>query len=542
MTSLFKILAVDDEEEIRISYQQTLEERQRGIRSEIESVFGTAEPTTSADSGPAYRFQLTLADQGERAVSLAQEAVAAGEPFRVAFLDMRMPPGIDGLETAKRLRKIDERIYIVFVTAYSDRPVGELHAAMEHDILLLRKPFIKEEIYQLARSLSISWQHERSLEEALELANQANRAKDQFLAAMSHEFRTPISGILGGADVLETTELDELQQEMVEMIRSSGNNLLHRVNDVLDASKMESGRLEIQLTPFVLGELLVEVGDLFQQQAQSKGIELKIENKIPYSGRCIGDRNRILQIISNLVGNAVKFSNHGLVHLRASSEATGGILIEVEDNGIGISNELLGKVFEPFSQGDQSLSRAYSGIGMGLHISRQLAERMGGELRGSSREQEGSCFTLRLPLLQEKREAEDSKEIAFESGEQLNGRVLVVEDTPEMQIFIQHLLTSWGVQSSVAVNGMRAVETALSERFDLILMDLQMPVMGGIDATEMLRQTGYSNPIIALTANVTEEHRDRFQEAGGDDYLNKPINQVALKRILDKYLPVLTPE
>lgn len=190
---------------------------------------------------------------------MMEQALAEGLPYTVAFIDMRMPPGMDGLQTAKALRALDDRIYIVFVTAYSDRSAEELDTVMEHEILLLRKPFVNEEIYQLARNLSRSWQKDRSLEHALQVAEQSNRAKDQFLAAMSHEFRTPLSTILGYSEQLSESNLDPKQQQLLELMGHAGQSLLYRINDVLDATKLQSGRLELHPAPFQLSQLIDEL-------------------------------------------------------------------------------------------------------------------------------------------------------------------------------------------------------------------------------------------------------------------------------------------
>ncbi|MBT3197188.1 MAG: response regulator [Gammaproteobacteria bacterium] len=535
-----RILAVDDEPEVRVSYQHALNGRERSILSEIDNAFAEEdqeeeeESELSATEKPdQYQFNLTVADQGEMAIELVTVALNEGAPYRVAFLDMRMPPGIDGLETAKALRALDDRIYIVFVTAYSDRPAGDLDAAMEHDILLLRKPFVSEEIFQLARSLSRSWQNDRDLELALEQTRQANRAKDQFLAAMSHEFRTPLSSMLGNSELLSESGLTPPQQQLINTIDASGKQLLHRINDVLDATKIESGRLDIHPTPFQLEQLLNELKQIYTPLAQQSDLTLHLDYQLPSGGHRVGDPDRLTQILSNLLGNAIKFSSEGSVSIRVTERPSGEIRFMVEDHGIGMSEQMLSSAFHPFEQGDQSLSRSYGGIGMGLHISLQLAEKMGGTLTAESQEGQGSRFQLTLPL---SRQNSPTPVVPSPPPEQFEGKILIVEDTTVMQRLIQSLLNRWGLESAIAANGQEGVEYALGGNFDLILMDMQMPVMGGIEATRLLRQVGYTAPIIALTANLTDQHRQQFFAAGGDEFQTKPINRNQLKQALHKYL------
>ncbi len=379
-----RILAIDDESEVRNAYQHALTFDQSKLEQNIQNVFNNG---GDAAQQPGYSrgFNLSLAQQGSEAVAQAQQALAEGNPFTVAFIDMRMPPGIDGLETAKALRTLDDRIYIVFVTAYSDRSAEELDEVMEHEILLLRKPFVNEEIYQLARSLSRSWQKDRELEQALELAEQANRAKDQFMAAMSHEFRTPLSSLLGYGELLSKSPLNEEQLQLLQQMNLSGKNLLYRINDVLDATKLQSGRLELHPAPFSLSGVIDELQEIYLQQLQMNSLQLSIRCQLTSPDSRIGDRPRLLQILSNLLGNAIKFTPKGKIEITLNESQQGTLAFTIEDSGIGMSNAVLESAFHPFEQGDKRLSRSYSGIGMGLHISLQLASRWAAHWRPTAK-------------------------------------------------------------------------------------------------------------------------------------------------------------
>ena len=528
-----RILAIDDEAEVRNAYQQALTFDSSTLENRINNVFQSA-PTPQ--ERPSRSFPITLAQQGDEALTLVQQALQEGAPYSVAFIDMRMPPGIDGLETARALRQLDDRIYIVFVTAYSDHTADELDEVMEHEILLLRKPFINEEIYQLARSLSRSWLKDRKLEQAIEAAEQASRAKDQFLAAMSHEFRTPLSTLIGFSDLLKESPLNQEQQEWNKKIEQAGNGLLYRINDVLDASKLGSGRLELTPTTFSLHTLLEELTQLHRASLNPETQTLEYRNQLEITASRFGDRERLLQILSNLLGNAIKFTPQGSIQLSVEPCSEQEICFTIQDSGIGMSQQVLESAFHPFAQGDQRLSRNYSGIGMGLHISLQLAEAMGGTLEATSQEGKGSCFALKLPLPIEKETLQpQTKHI---QNYALKGNVLLVEDTPEMQQLIHRILENYGLHVEIANNGKEALEQALVNSYSLILMDLQMPVMGGIEATSLLRQLGITTPILALTANLTDAHRKQFMASGGDDFLTKPIDKDRLRASLEKYLPI----
>ncbi len=529
-----RILAVDDESEVRHAYLQALTFDQRELETTIQDVFNTLGEDTQPEHSSG--FDLSLADQGNQAIELMRQALEDGNPYTVAFIDMRMPPGIDGLETAKTLRALDDRIYIVFVTAYSDRTAAELDTVMEHEILLLRKPFVNEEIYQLARSLSRSWQKDRRLEQALLNAEQSNRAKDQFLAAMSHEFRTPLSTLLGYGELLSQGNLNQDQRQLLEQMEHAGKSLLFRINDVLDATKLQSGRLELHPTPFQLSKVIDELQSVYIPQLQEQDLKFSIHCDLASPDTRFGDRERLLQLLSNLLSNAIKFTPQGKISLTLTEPTADTLSFVIEDSGIGMSDTVLESAFRPFEQGDQRLSRSYGGIGMGLHISLQLAEVMGGTLSATSKEGEGSRFDLRLPLPCESATTSHAAIGSSPEHHMLCGKVLLVEDTPEIQLLIQRFLESSGLEVTLAENGKIGVETALSTQFDLILMDLQMPIMGGIEATDLLRQVGYTAPIIALTANMTDEHRKQFFAAGGDDFLTKPIDQESLREHLQKYL------
>ncbi|MBT3196714.1 MAG: response regulator, partial [Gammaproteobacteria bacterium] len=367
----------------------------------------------------------------------------------------------------------------------------------------------------------------------------ANRARDEFLASMSHELRTPLTTIIGNSELLEEKESDQLKLNLIHSINQAGKSQLTLVNDILDASKMEMGELVLDVAPYDLSRLIGEIGFTFSSQAMDAGIRLKIDNQLVLDGLVVGDQLRVRQIISNLLSNAIKFTNEGVVEFTASATKE-QLLFVVEDSGIGISEENMRRLFDRFEQAEQSHKRR-GGSGIGLYICDHLIQTMGGTIEMSSELGVGSRFQVRLPYQLSEQGAELSVVEQGAAGDQATqqqfiGKVLFADDTPEMRLLVEHMLLSLGIDVTTAVNGQEAMELALSNHYDLILMDMQMPVMDGIEATTMLRQLFYSRPIVALTANLMANHREAFEAAGCDDFLGKPIDRQALFQVLERYL------
>ena len=373
-----------------------------------------------------------------------------------------------------------------------------------------------------------------------ESQRQARKAKEDFLASMSHELRTPLTNIIGSSEALSSGPLNSEQKILLHSVERSSHGLLALINDILDYSKIKSNSLILHEQSYDLTSIIQQLEARFSEQATEAGLQLKIVNQLAQPPFQIGDAERISQILSNLLSNAVKFSKRGTITLTITTEADNRQLhFTVQDEGIGIPPERVNHLFQPFTQLDNSTSRRFGGVGLGLFISGRLAQLMGGNIQTESREGYGSCFRLSIP----NQPATRHNTLAHgnnHTAPQLDGKILLAEDTPEMQLLVSRMLQKLGLEVTIANDGQEAVEQALAHHFDLILMDMQMPVMDGIEATRTLRQLGYLPPIVALTANVMPEHRARFEAAGCDEFLGKPIDRNALNRVLHHYLRSIT--
>lgn len=391
----------------------------------------------------------------------------------------------------------------------------------------------KEELQALVRIKT----HESYL--AQQQAERANQAKSQFLAMMSHELRTPLNAVLGLIDVLGE-DASQAQRELLKQIESSAELLLVIINDILDLSQIETGHFKLQCHWVLLHDQLLNTLLYHQNACYSKGLEFRVTHSINEQLEYWVDPTRLIQILINIIGNAIKFTHQGSIDVRLTAD-NGWLVIHVQDTGIGIAEDRVEALFSPFIQADSSITRNYGGTGLGLTITKHLVELMGGNIAVESKVDQGSTFTISIPIKSRPLQTLDTNTVNAQSR-QLTANVkniLVVEDTKTNQMVIELMLSRMGYNVTIADNGYLAVQLMSDNKhqFDMIFMDISMPVMDGIEATKILRQQGIILPIIALTAHsMLEEHR-AFYEAGMNDIVLKPVRSQDFKLVLAKYLP-----
>ena len=397
----------------------------------------------------------------------------------------------------------------------------------------------------------------KKVESFCEAARAATQAKSEFLAKMSHEIRTPMTAILGYADVLLGSLRSPDDVEAVQTIKRNGVYLLDLVNDILDLSKIEAGKLDVSRSACSPGAMLSEVVSLMRVPAAEKNLSLDMECLGPIPETIQSDALRLRQILINLVGNAVKFTSAGGVRVTArlieGDDGQAKMQFDVTDTGIGIPADQMAALFQPFAQGDVSTSRRFGGTGLGLAISKRLAEILGGDITVRSTAGEGSTFSLtvaagplqEVPMISDAAEAANHTKPASPPADhapvRLAGRLLLAEDGPDNRRLISLLLRNAGADVELTENGRIALDLFLAAKregreFDLILMDMQMPVMDGYEATRRLKAEGCTAPIVALTAHAMAGDRERCLEAGCDDYISKPVDRTALLTLVARHL------
>jgi PAS domain S-box-containing protein len=456
----------------------------------------------------------------------------------------RQPGGEDSVELAEdRMAFANENGYHRFEWMHRTKSGSDVMV----EVTLTRIPFCgRFALFCVWRDISERKWAEKALQVARSRAEDASTAKSEFLATMSHEIRTPLNAVLGMSELLNEAELPGENGRWAETVHKSGQALLVIINDILDFSKIEAGRFEVQAEATALSELMASVHEVFRVPAEVAGLELRVDVAAECPRHAMIDPGRMRQVLLNLVGNAIKFTDSGSVRVcLEGSELNpfrGKFRIAVHDTGPGISKEDQKRLFEPFQQADGSTSRKFGGTGLGLAISQRLVELMDGSMELESDIGEGSTFAIEFfsDLPDAESLSQKTESIASADDAELHGRVLVVEDVPANQMLAGAMLKKLGLEFETASNGREGFEAFRRGEFDAILMDCQMPEMDGFESTRLIRELetcdGSHVPIIALTANALTRDREICLEAGMDDFIAKPFQKSQLRQVLGRWL------
>ena len=567
-----RILVIDDNLDIHTDFRKILRPMSN-THHDLEALFlGEA----VADESPVIQipeFDVVAADQGLAGVEMLQAAQLAGDRFDLAFVDMRMPPGLDGVDTIERLWELDPGLPIVICTAYSDYSGVEIfeRLGVSDRLQILKKPFDPVEVQHLALSLATrrtledqaslrTEELERRVEErtidlndAKDKAEAASRLKSEFLANMSHEIRTPLNGVMGMLELLKESGLRSQQQQYADVSLSSARSLLSLINDILDYSKIEASQLQLDEHAFDLRQIATEVVTISAAQKNQADVDVLLDFAPTAPPQVVGDSLRIRQVLTNLVSNALKFTQSGqvVVDINAVPDAEQNYTYRfaVRDTGIGIAEDKLSVIFGKFAQADSSTTRQYGGTGLGLAISQQLINMMGGRIHVSSEPGCGSEFSfhLQLPVVTAEAsvngeslagQAADLPSVTSEQPTTAGMPVLLADDNEVNRLVAGETLRRLGCEVTVAEDGQQALDLLQQQAFAVVLMDCQMPVMDGYESTRQIRRLPSDSrnvPVIALTAHAMAGDRDKCLAAGMNDYLAKPFSLETLHKKLQRW-------
>ena len=585
-----RILIIDDNKAIHDDFRKILT-RPRSSPSNLAeaeaALFGDAIPKIELPE-----FEIDSAFQGQEGLEMIEKSLQEDRPYSMAFVDVRMPPGWDGVETTAKIWQKYPHLQVVICTAYSDYSWEDIlkKLGFSDRLVILKKPFDNIEVLQLAISLTEKWRlfyqarmrledlermvNDRTAElkktntdlstanELLKVATEkaqkmaegalvANKAKSEFLANMSHEIRTTMNGVMGMINLLLDTGLTPEQRDFAMTIKTSSDALLSILNDILDFSKIEAGKMSFEQVNFEPGEVAMNSVALLLPRADAKNLRLTYSLGENVPPKVCGDPSRVRQILLNLLGNAVKFTDRGevVLEITRAHDHRGEIplLFSVRDTGPGLSEETQKKLFQSFTQADASTTRKFGGTGLGLAICRKLAELMGGNIGVDSVPGKGSIFWFTLPFTHPKPEPREqpAEPAVTDAVPPFNARpggtrILLAEDNKINQIVSLRQLKKFGYEDiALAGDGNHTLEIWKRERNGVILMDCQMPDVDGYEVTRRIRklEAGQKLPrtwIIAMTAHAMQGDREVCLAAGMDDYISKPVSEAELKAALIK--------